>query len=174
MAKRLLVPAFALLLLAAPAALARRAGPRVGTDLKALDASVLAGLNAIRAAHGLVPLREDPALAAAAYAHSAQMVADGYFAHASLDGAPFWTRLSAYARGAPRGAWSAGENLLWASPGVDAAGALRLWMASPGHRANILAPRWREVGVAAIHAGAAPGTYGGRPVTVITVDFGAR
>ena len=46
--------------------------------------------------------------------------------------------------------WSVGENLLWSSPGVDPARALDLWMGSPEHRANILNPRWREIGIGAV------------------------
>ena len=141
--------------------------------MQALDASVLVQLNQIRAAHGLRPLKLDPALTAAAEGHSAQMLADGYFAHESVDGSPFWKRLMAYANAA-HGSWSVGENLLWSSPDVGAEHALQLWMASPEHRHNILTARWREIGIAAIHTDAAPGTYGGRSVTVITTDFGAR
>ena len=144
------------------------------TDIQALDTGVLVQLNAIRVAHGLVPLRLNPTLSAAAESHSAEMVADGYFAHESVDGAPFWKRLTRYSSTAPHGAWSVGENLLWSSPGVGASKALDLWMASPEHRANILASRWREIGIAAVHVASASGTYGGRPVTVITTDFGVR
>src|SRR5262249_17564631 len=71
-------------------------------------------------------------------------------------------------------AWSAGENLLWATSGITAQQALRLWMGSPGHRANILNGRWREIGISARSFAAAPGTYHGGAVTIITTDFGAR
>jgi uncharacterized protein YkwD len=47
-------------------------------------------------------------------------------------------------------------------------------MNSPPHRANLLSPRWREVGLAAVHVGRAPGVYGGREVTIVTADFGVR
>jgi uncharacterized protein YkwD len=47
-------------------------------------------------------------------------------------------------------------------------------MASPEHRDNILTPRWREIGISALHVPAAPGTYHGQEVTVITTDFGVR
>ena len=70
--------------------------------------------------------------------------------------------------------WTVGENLLWASPDVGALRALKLWLASPPHRANLLSPRWREIGLAAVHSTSAPGVYGGRPATVVTADFGAR
>ena len=70
--------------------------------------------------------------------------------------------------------WSVGENLLWSSPDVDAAGALDMWMNSPEHRKILLTARWREIGLAAVHVAAAPGTYGGREVTIVTADFGVR
>ena len=47
-------------------------------------------------------------------------------------------------------------------------------MESPAHRANILTPRWREVGLSAVNVAAAPGVYGGRDVMIITTDFGVR
>ena len=67
-----------------------------------------------------------------------------------------------------------GENLVWGSPDVGAARALRLWLGSPLHRANLLNPRWREVGLAAVHSTSAPGVYRNAPATIITADFGAR
>ena len=172
-ARRTIVVALLLVLIAAPAAFAGRSTAQV-TEVRALDSSVLTQLNAIRVAHGLVPLKLNSQLTTAAEDHSSQMLADGYFAHNSFDGTPFWKRLTSYYSAAPHGVWSVGENLLWSSPDVDAVKALQLWMASPEHRQNILTARWREIGIAAIHADSAPGTYGGRPVTVITTDFGVR
>jgi uncharacterized protein YkwD len=159
--------------LAAPTALADE-HTTGRTRVRSLDAAVLVRLNAIRAAHDLVPLGHNAALTSAAAEHSTQMLADGYFAHDSAGGRPFWKRLARYTRGVAADSWSVGENLLWSSPDVDAAKALALWMASPEHERNILTARWRDVGIAAIHAAEAPGTYAGRPVTVITVDFGVR
>ena len=159
-------------LAAVPAAFGRHGTTRQ-TSLQALDTGVLVQLNAIRTAHGLVPLKLNAALTTAAEGHSVQMLADGYFAHESADGAPFWKRLAVYS-GSSHGSWSVGENLLWSSPDVGAVHALRLWMASPEHRHNILTAGWRDIGIAAIHADSAPGTYGGRAVTVITTDFGTR
>ena len=48
--------------------------------------------------------------------------------------------------------------------GIDASDALKVWMDSPGHRKNILAPGWREVGLSALTVAAAPGVFGGRDV----------
>ncbi len=131
-------------------------------------------VNAIRAQHGLPRLRLSSALGAAANGHSVQMARLGYFSHSSAGGGSFGTRIERYypARGYRR--WSVGENLLWASPNVGPARALALWLASPGHRANLLSPRWREIGLAAVHSTSAPGVYGGSPTTIVTADFGAR
>jgi uncharacterized protein YkwD len=170
--KRLALICLVAALAAAPAAFAGRRSAEQ-TSIQALDADVLAQLNAIRTAHGLVPLKPNVALSAAAERHSEEMLADGYFAHESYSGAPFWKRLTSYSGPTPYG-WSVGENLLWSSPGVDGSTALRTWMASPEHRQNILRPTWREIGIAAVHDASAPGTYGGQPVTVITTDFGVR
>ena len=146
---------------------------RVAT-LSALESGVLQQLNAIRTAHGLKPLRLNTRLGAAAAQHSREMAADGYFEHESQDGTAFWKRVGRYYASGSYGYWSVGENLLWSSPDVDPAKALELWMHSPEHRANILAPRWREIGVSAVHAPTAPGTYHGLEVTIITTDFGVR
>jgi uncharacterized protein YkwD len=49
-----------------------------------------------------------------------------------------------------------------------------MWMKSPPHRANILDPRWREIGVGAVYSASARGAFTHRPVTIITTDFGVR
>lgn len=144
------------------------------TTLSSLELGVLRDLNAIRTQNGLVPVRLSAALTASSAQHSREMAADGYFEHASADGTVFWKRIERWYGSSGFGFWSVGENLLWSSPDVSAAGALSLWMHSPEHRANILNPRWREIGVSAVHVASAPGTYHGLPVTIITTDFGVR
>ena len=102
------------------------------------------------------------------------MVSGGFFSHESRDGTAFWKRVARfYPQGSSR-YWSVGENLLWSSPDVDAAGAVRMWLNSPPHRANLLNPRWREVGLSAVHVDAGHGVFGTEPVTVLTADFGVR
>ena len=70
--------------------------------------------------------------------------------------------------------WAVGENLLFEAPDVGAPEAITLWMNSPDHRANLLDPTWREIGIAARHYKTASGIYNGEPVTILTVDFGVR
>lgn len=143
-------------------------------SMASLDRGVLADINAFRTSHHLTALRLSPQLTAAALVHTQEMATDGYFAHPSADGSAFWQRIQRYYASSPWSYWSVGENLLWSSPDVDAAGALQLWLNSPEHRANLMNPRWREIGVAAVHASAAPGVYNGLGVTIVTTDFGVR
>jgi uncharacterized protein YkwD len=143
------------------------------TRLHGLEPRVLDAINDLRRAQGLKPLRPNPELAAAASRHSISMAEHGVFEHTSPDGLPFSKRIEAsYPRNGSR-IWSVGENLVWASPRLSAGEALRLWLASPPHRKNLLSPAWREIGLGAVHAFAG-GVYGGRDVTILTVDFGVR
>lgn len=139
-----------------------------------LERLVLAELNSVRRAHGLKPLRRSAPLSAAADAHSLAMGRHGFFRHESQNGSAFWHRVKRFYGDRGYDSWSVGENLLWSTTGLDAAGALELWMASPGHRKNILTARWREIGLSAITVPAAPGVFGGRDVVIITTDFGVR
>lgn len=151
------------------------AAPRVpASALSSLERSVLVDVNTCRAARHLPPLRLSIELTRAARAHSTEMAQDGFFAHASADGSPFWRRLAAYYHTGPGSTWEVGENLLWRSPDVDGRHALAMWLASPEHRRNLLSGRWREIGVAAVHVAGAPGIFDGRDVTIVTADFGVR
>jgi uncharacterized protein YkwD len=140
----------------------------------ALDLGVLEQLNQIRTEHGLSQLSLSPSLSAAARAHSQDMLANGFFAHNSANGAPFWKRIQGFYAEGSFGYWSVGENLYWSSGSTSATEGMKAWMASPEHRANILNPSWRQIGIAAVSSPDAPGTYLNLGVTVITTDFGVR
>jgi uncharacterized protein YkwD len=169
-----LVAVIALLAVLVIPATATPATSRGGTTLTSLESGVLQQLNQIRVQHGLVPLKLNASLTAASAQHSKEMGVDGYFDHSSHDGTAFWKRIGHWYSQQGFHTWSVGENLLWSSPDVEPAAALRLWMHSPEHRANILNARWREVGVSAIHLPVAFGTFNGLAVTIITTDFGFR
>ena len=140
----------------------------------ALEAAVLVELNRVRREHGLAPLTASKPLAAAAAGHSREMASSGYFAHEDALGRPFWKRIETAYPSRGWSLWSVGENLLWSSPDVDAPHAIQLWLDSPEHRRNMLSPKWREVGLSAVHAESAPGSYQGLEVTIVTADFGVR
>jgi uncharacterized protein YkwD len=144
------------------------------TSLSSLEQGVLADINTLRRQHGLAPLRLSASLSAAARQHSGEMAARGYFSHDSVNGSSFDKRIARYYPMGGSRYWSVGENLLWSSPDVDPGAALNMWWNSPEHRKNMLTARWREIGVSAVHVAAAPGTYAGREVTIVTTDFGVR
>jgi uncharacterized protein YkwD len=139
-----------------------------------LEADLLVRVNALRQGHGLAPLTPSSGLRRAAAKHSAAMAAHGFFGHDSLHGGRFWQRLRPHYPQRGQAPWSVGENLLWATPYVNAAQALTMWLASATHRRTLLRARWREVGLVAVHVRSAPGFFGGREVTVVTADFGVR
>jgi uncharacterized protein YkwD len=94
-------------------------------------AAALTLVNAHRAAAGCPALRADDQLGRAAALHAQDMVAQGYFSHTSLDGRTFGDRVTA--QGYPR---PGGENI--AAGQKTAQAVVDAWMASEGHRANIL------------------------------------
>jgi uncharacterized protein YkwD len=159
--------------LAAPATAAESEARGV-TAADSLERGVLAEVNALRARHKLPALRINLRLTAAADNHSLAMARKGFFAHESADGSAFWERVRNFYRNSGFGYWSVGENLLWSSPDVDAAGALKMWLESPPHRKNLLKREWREIGLSAVHVTSAPGVYKGLEVTIVTADFGTR
>ncbi|MFG2780436.1 CAP domain-containing protein [Streptomyces prunicolor] len=108
--------------------------------------------NAERAGAGLRALAVDPLLAAAAQAHSTDMVARAFYSHTSPDGSQPWDR--AAAAGARRR--TIGENI--ACGQRTPAEVVEGWMNSPGHRANILKPDFTHIGIG-FAGGGQMGTY---------------
>jgi uncharacterized protein YkwD len=88
------------------------------------------------------PVRWNDRLAAAALAHSREMAQHNFFRHEGRDGSQVASRASR--QGYP---WRVvGENIA-AGPGAPEQ-AVAGWLASPGHCANIMDPRFTEMGVA--------------------------
>jgi uncharacterized protein YkwD len=97
-------------------------------------------LNATRSQQGLPRLSLDPQLQAAARDHSQDMYRRAYFSHLTPDQKTPFDRI----RGAGVRYVTAGENIAF-SPDVEKAEAGLL--ASPEHRANILNPDFKRVGI---------------------------
>jgi uncharacterized protein YkwD len=135
---------------------------------------LLREINEVRAQNSLHPLRFSNALNAAAQYHSKAMAERGFFTHESADGSSFWQRVERFYPSRGFRYWSAGENLAYGSPSLSPGSAVRAWMDSPGHRANLLSTMWQEVGLSAEQPDAAPGYYGGHRATIVTADFGIR
>ena len=113
-------------------------GPSGGDG--AIQQQILDLTNAERAKANCGALTLQPALNAAADAHSEDMAANDYFSHTSQNGASPSDR--ARAAGYNGGV---GENIAAGYP--DAASVMNGWMNSPGHRANILNCRYQHLGV---------------------------
>lgn len=147
----------------------------------AMEASLLDRINDVRKAHGLRPLSMSSALTKAATKHGNSMGNNGYFRHDlyTPNKSSTWTGFSTWIRwywpGPGYSSWSAGENIAWGAPGISAGQTLQRWMDSPPHRANLLAPGWRRVGLAAVHV-FDPKSYFGdwSEVTIVVADFGKR
>ena len=131
-----------------------------GSNQPRVERSLLCLANAVRARSGLASLRADPRLNVAARAHSADMVARGYFSHTTPEGADPSDRAVAAGYGP-----FVGENIAAASRGT-AISVFSAWRASPGHNANLLGT------YSATGLGVAPGyPNGGRGITA-TQMFG--
>jgi uncharacterized protein YkwD len=130
--------------------------------LRRSESSLLTVMNQARTAHGLRPLHLDNRLERAARGHSSAMLRTQSFSHGA-----FTARIRAQGVKAP----CVGENLAWGVGSLSRARAIvATWMASPEHRANLLRPGFRTVGVGAIR-----GTFlGYAHALVVTTDFAGR
>jgi uncharacterized protein YkwD len=114
------------------------AAPRCGS---ADETAAWRALNVYRAENGLTALTCDALALKVARGHSRDMCERGYFSHYAPEGTAPWDRLRA-AGGRFR---QAGENI---AVGYDTAqGAHDGWVASDGHRNNMLNPAWTRAAV---------------------------
>ena len=114
-----------------------------------LERAIAKQTNVVRANHQLPLLRVNTALVRAARVHSTYMARTGNFRHEGPNNTPFWHRI--VRQGMARNQRMA-ENLAMV-PSCNAATArvvVRMWMNSPGHRANLLDPRLRSTGVGVV------------------------
>ena len=156
---------------AAGACASSSAEPGDASRKKVLRAT-LCLLNVERRSAGLPKLRLNKRLSRAARGHARSMVRDDYFSHDSRDGSSFVDRIrrTGYLRSAQR--WTVGENLAWGSGGrATPKSIMESWMASPGHRQNILTRSFREIGIGVVFG--AP-TKVGAPAATYATEFGAR
>jgi uncharacterized protein YkwD len=138
----------------APAACPAAAVPLGMAGAVAVEAAVNCLVNGIRTSRGLPALTRSAELQAIAMRHGTDMVTRRYFAHVSPSGGTVdkRARRAGYLDGP---CWVLGEDLGWAPAGIASAQAVvDAWMESPSHRAVILDPRFREVGIGLV--GAAP------------------
>jgi hypothetical protein len=118
-------------------------------DLASAVQRIVELTNQERAKAGLLPLKWNDTLAAAATSHAQDMAERGYLAHVSPEGstAPERARAAGYSAYGS-GHVYVGENLARAYSDPDAL--VTAWMESPGHRQNMLWAQYREIGVAVV------------------------
>ena len=100
------------------------------------------------------------------------MVRHRYFAHVSRRGKDVVDRLYGVGYLGGRFSWTVGENIAWGAGGRGSPRKIvKVWMNSPGHRQNMLSPRFRDIGIGVVARGPAPTD---RPAGAYTITFGAR
>lgn len=110
----------------------------------ALEAQLLAEVNAVRAEHHLIPLERSPSLDRVALAHSDDMARRNYLSHENPEGANPVDRIQ---RGNVSGFTLAAENLGKTNRINPNTEIIRSWLASPDHRRNLLAPPFNTTGI---------------------------
>jgi uncharacterized protein YkwD len=123
-------------------------------------ASMLCYHNWARGHDGQKPLGYNKALAAFSAQKSAKIVKCGVFTH-------FPCGEDAFA-GFPTGFSYEGENLVMMGPVGTVRQMFALWLGSPGHRANILSPDFKQMG---LHLYVGP-AFGSSAVMMWCADFG--
>ena len=139
-----------------------------------LAASIRTEINRVRTERRLIPLRAARPLRQAAAQHVYELAVLGYFSHASPNRRSFASRIALYYPPSGSRRWRVGENLLWWAVPISARTVVQLWLASPSHRAELLGPSFREVGVSAAHVAGAGGVFAGRRVLLVDATFGVR
>jgi uncharacterized protein YkwD len=129
-------------------------------------------VNVLRGEHGLRPLRWDWRLQAGAQRMADDMAARQYASHVTPEGARLVDRIrpTGYLRNSAT--WLLSENLGWGTNMLSTPLSIALgWMDSAPHRANILDPAMRHIGVG-MTMGAI--TDGGETGAIYVADFGTR
>jgi uncharacterized protein YkwD len=144
-----------------------------GDNLDRVSASILCLVNAARAENGGLPaLKANAQLQQAAAGMANRMVSEKFFSHETPDGKTVVDRVEPTGYIPDSGDWAVGENLAWGDPGVDTPQAVvNGWLNSAGHRANMLAPDYKDLGLAEALGAPVSNKSGG---TTVVADFGAQ
>jgi uncharacterized protein YkwD len=142
-------------------------------DLDAVRSATLCLVNRERLAHGESALKPNQDLQTAAQGHSEDMWAGDYFEHDGRHGDTPLSRMRAagYIFSTHVG-YAVGENIAWATLWMATPKAIVSgWMASPGHRANILDATFQDTGIGVSPHGLAS-LARGQAGAIYTQDFG--
>jgi uncharacterized protein YkwD len=144
------------------------------SDLSRVRAAILCLVNRERAGRGERPLAFNERLEHAAQSHTESMAFRNYFEHDGPRGETPVTRMRATGYISSSRGFEVGENIGWGTLwDATPSSIVAAWMASPGHRANILDARFRDT---AIGVSTHPpfSLARGQAGAVYTQDFGGR
>jgi uncharacterized protein YkwD len=137
-----------------------------------LNDAILCLVNGERADAGLPALNHVSQLDQSSDGMCKRMVSEHFFAHETPDGKNVVDRVEPTGYIPNSGDWVVGENLAWGSGALSTPQAIvNGWMNSPGHKANILAPDYKDIGLAACMGSPTTTNSGG---TVYVNNFGAK
>jgi uncharacterized protein YkwD len=102
---------------------------------------IVADINNVRARYRLAPLQVTKSLDNMAVAHDNDMLTNGFFSH-NGEGTDFLGRVRRHVRFR-----SVGETIAWTSGRATPWTIVRLWLNSPPHRAELLDPIFRRIGL---------------------------
>ncbi|MEN3282947.1 MAG: hypothetical protein V7607_4087 [Solirubrobacteraceae bacterium] len=140
-------------------------------NLPAIGQATLCLVNEQRTEHGLGALRTNARLSSASIGYSQRMVTQAFFDHQAPDGTTLVQRLTSvgYLNGGDD--WVVGENIGWGQGPLSTPRAMvTAWMNSSGHRRNILATDYGEIGLGLAIGTPEDATWG----ATYTTDFGHK
>jgi uncharacterized protein YkwD len=152
--------AIAVALVLAGTAMPQRAD--ASAHLNAQEKRLVRLVNRVRLSRGLAPLAFSRGLTRAADSHSIDLARRRLLDHASPDGTPFDRRVRSFMP-----ALDLGETLAVVARGRGAATTVvRMWLASPPHKAILLSGSFSRIGV-----GIRTAWNGSQPSLFVTADF---
>jgi uncharacterized protein YkwD len=145
-----------------------------GANLEQAERATLCLVNRIRAAHRLRVLRGNPELTEVADSQVSSMVHRDWFADIRPSGQTPLALVGGTSYKAHAAMIAVGQNIAWGTGSMSTpAHIVSEWMASPPHRAIILAAEYRDAGAAITPA--LPGVLGaGSSGATYAMEFGLR
>jgi uncharacterized protein YkwD len=142
-------------------------------NIEAVRVATLCLINQERVEHGEAALQPNADLQQAAQAHTESMASGDYFEHDGPQGDTPLSRMIAcgYIYSSQVG-YEIGENIGWGTLDLGTPRAIvAAWMASPGHRANILDAHFRDTAIG-VSPHVPSSLSQGQPGGIYTQDFG--
>jgi uncharacterized protein YkwD len=143
-------------------------------DIEVVRTATLCLVNQERTSRGEAPLQQNAHLQQSAQSHTESMADDDYFEHDGPNGDTPLSRMIAAGYNPSGGnvGYEIGENIGWGTLSLGTPRAIvAAWMASPGHRANILDAHFRDTAVG-ISPHVPSSLSGGQTGGIYTQDFG--